>query len=63
MIFSGASYAINDIEAAWNTNTQYEEGNKGHRPMVKGGYFPLSLRLIPHKIFARPCVISWKRWA
>ncbi|MBG6030642.1 glutamate--ammonia ligase [Proteus hauseri] len=38
---SGASYAINDIEAAWNTNTQYEDGNKGHRPMVKGGYFPL----------------------
>ncbi|HDU8679520.1 glutamate--ammonia ligase [Proteus mirabilis] len=38
---SGASYAINDIEAAWNTNTQYKEGNKGHRPMVKGGYFPL----------------------
>ncbi|WP_163907050.1 glutamate--ammonia ligase [Proteus mirabilis] len=38
---SGASYAINDIEAAWNTNAQYEEGNKGHRPMVKGGYFPL----------------------
>ncbi|HGN0185778.1 TPA: glutamate--ammonia ligase [Proteus mirabilis] len=38
---SGASYSINDIEAAWNTNTQYEEGNKGHRPMVKGGYFPL----------------------
>lgn len=38
---SGASYTINDIEAAWNTNTQYEEGNKGHRPMVKGGYFPL----------------------
>ncbi|WP_121784842.1 glutamate--ammonia ligase, partial [Pseudomonas aeruginosa] len=38
---SGASYAINDIEAAWNTNTKYEEGNKGHRPMVKGGYFPL----------------------
>lgn len=38
---SGASYAINDIEAAWNTNTKYEDGNKGHRPMVKGGYFPL----------------------
>lgn len=59
---SGASYAINDIEAAWNTNTQYEEGNKGHRPMVKE-VTSLSLRLIPHKIFARPCVISWKRWA
>lgn len=38
---SGASYAINDIEATWNTNTKYEDGNKGHRPMVKGGYFPL----------------------
>lgn len=38
---SGASYAINDIEAAWSSNTKYEEGNKGHRPMLKSGYAPL----------------------
>ncbi|EPV3840828.1 glutamate--ammonia ligase [Morganella morganii] len=38
---SGAYYHINDIEAAWNTGTVYPEGNKGHRPRVKGGYFPL----------------------
>ncbi|ROJ30022.1 glutamate--ammonia ligase [Morganella morganii] len=38
---SGAYYHINDIEAAWNTGTVYPEGNKGHRPRVQGGYFPL----------------------
>ena len=38
---SGAYYHINDIEADWNTGTVYPEGNKGHRPRVKGGYFPL----------------------
>jgi len=36
-----ASFAIDSDEAAWNTNKQYEEGNTGHRPGVKGGYFPV----------------------
>ncbi len=37
---SGSSVAIDDIEGAWNSSTQYEGGNKGHRA-VKGGYFPV----------------------
>ena len=37
----GASYEIDSVQGAWNSNTQYPEGNKGHRPGVKGGYFPV----------------------
>ena len=33
-------YQLDDIELPSNTNTQYDGGNKGHRPRVKGGYFP-----------------------
>ena len=37
----GMSYAINSDEAAWSSNKKIEGGNTGHRPAVKGGYFPV----------------------
>jgi glutamine synthetase len=38
---SKAFYSIDSVEAAWNIGTEYEQGNLGHRPSVKGGYFPV----------------------
>lgn len=35
------SYKIDSKEAAWNCVTDYSGGNTGHRPRVKGGYFPV----------------------
>jgi glutamine synthetase len=35
------SYEVDAQDAAWNTDTEYEMGNMGHRPGVKGGYFPV----------------------
>jgi glutamine synthetase len=34
-------YKIDSQEAGWNTEKVYENGNMGHRPGVKGGYFPV----------------------
>ncbi len=38
---SGARHTIYAEEAAWSTSKDYEAGNTGHRPRVKGGYFPV----------------------
>ena len=38
---SGSFVKINSEEAAWATGTEYADGNMGHRPRVKGGYFPV----------------------
>ena len=37
----GAFYSIDSSEGAWNTSRSYEDSNTGHRPTVKGGYFPV----------------------
>jgi glutamine synthetase len=34
-------YYIDSMEGSYNTGTEYESGNQGHRPAVKGGYFPV----------------------
>ncbi|HTH41069.1 MAG TPA: type I glutamate--ammonia ligase [Rhodocyclaceae bacterium] len=38
---SGAHVKINSEEAAWSSSEKFEGGNTGHRPGVKGGYFPV----------------------
>tara|TARA_Y100000031_G_scaffold136958_1_gene161511 strand:+ start:1101 stop:2480 length:1380 start_codon:yes stop_codon:yes gene_type:complete len=35
------SFAIDSIEGPYNTGKKYENGNMGHRPGIKGGYFPV----------------------
>ncbi len=37
----GIFYKIESEEAAWNTGKEYDGSNMGHRPHVKGGYFPV----------------------
>ncbi|MEW5789534.1 MAG: glutamate--ammonia ligase [Pseudomonadota bacterium] len=38
---SGCHVKIGSEEAAWSSGEQTEVGNIGHRPKVKGGYFPV----------------------
>ncbi len=35
------SYEIDSMEGPYNSNRAYEGGNMGHRPGIKGGYFPV----------------------
>jgi len=37
----GAFYAVDSAEGAWNSGKTDADGNIGHRPTVKGGYFPV----------------------
>jgi glutamine synthetase len=36
------SFQVDAVDSAWNSDTEYEMGNTGHRPGVKGGYFPVN---------------------
>ncbi|HMN20666.1 MAG TPA: type I glutamate--ammonia ligase [Ottowia sp.] len=38
---SGCMVEIESEEGAWNSDRAYAHGNRGHRPGVKGGYFPV----------------------
>src|SRR5262249_21391490 len=37
----GSFYKIDSVQGAWNSSTAFDDGNKGHRPGIKGGYFPV----------------------
>jgi len=38
---SGSFYKVDSEEASWNSERVFDDGNIGHRPGVKGGYFPV----------------------
>ncbi len=38
---NGCFYEVDSAQGAWNSGAQLEGGNLGHRPTVKGGYFPV----------------------
>lgn len=50
-------FSIDSDEAAWNTGKEYPGGNTGHRPGVKGGYFPVPPVDSLHDIRAEMCQI------
>ena len=52
---SGSMFKIYSKQAAWNTDADIEEGNRGHRPGVKGGYFPLPPVDHDHEIRSAMC--------
>jgi glutamine synthetase len=36
------SFQVDGVDAAWNSDAEFESGNTGHRPGIKGGYFPVN---------------------
>ncbi len=53
---SGAFYKVDSEEASWNSERVFEDGNIGHRPGVKGGYFPVPPVDALHDIRAAMCL-------
>jgi len=54
---SGTFVKIDSEEAGWNSEKVYPDGNMGHRPGVKGGYFPVPPVDSLHDIRATMCNI------
>jgi glutamine synthetase len=52
---SGSFYKIDSEEAHWNSGKIMDGGNIGHRPMIKGGYFPVPPVDSSHDIRAAIC--------
>jgi len=54
---AGSFFKIDSEEAKWNSGAEYEGGNLGHRPGVKGGYFPVPPVDSGHDIRAAMCMV------
>ncbi|KHD07892.1 glutamine synthetase [Candidatus Thiomargarita nelsonii] len=53
---SGSFCKVDSQEAGWNSEKVYEDGNLGHRPGVKGGYFPVPPVDSQHDIRSAMCL-------
>lgn len=53
---SGSFVKIDSEEADWNSEKAYADGNMGHRPGIKGGYFPVPPVDSLHDIRASMCL-------
>lgn len=54
----GTFFEIDSEEAAWNSDKAYDSGNMGHRPGMKGGYFPVPPVDSLHDLRAAMCQSS-----
>lgn len=52
---SGCFYKIGSSEAAWDSSNEFKDSNLGHRPGVKGGYFPVPPVDSLHEVRAEMC--------
>jgi glutamine synthetase len=54
---NSAFYEIDSSEGGWNSERDYEDNNMGHRPGIKGGYFPVPPVDALHNIRAAMCAV------
>ena len=54
---NGNAYHVDDVEAAWNTNKCYENGNNAYRPLKKGGYCAVAPIDTAHDIRSEMCLL------
>ncbi|MCN4145157.1 MAG: glutamate--ammonia ligase [Thiohalomonas sp.] len=53
---SGTFVKVDSEESEWNSEKVYHDGNMGHRPGIKGGYFPVPPVDSLHDIRAQMCL-------
>ena len=51
----GNFFEIGSEEADWETGSKYEGGNLGHKPVIKGGYFPVPPMDSLHEVRSTMC--------